>query len=167
MKRHIVKYHQNKQEYWVAELDCGHKQNLRHNPPFIIRPWVKTVKGRQDHLGSTVNCAACDELRWPEGLTHLRQTPEFTDTEFPVGLAKNHATKAGVWGLLHILDGSLEYVVQEPAEKTYRLQKGDSGIIPPTMLHHVRTNGPVRFYVEFFTLAATPNKVVDHVQTKA
>ena len=25
---------------WVAELECGHTQHVRHDPPWTNRPWV-------------------------------------------------------------------------------------------------------------------------------
>jgi len=162
-----LNYHQNSQNYWMAGLDCGHVKSLTHKPPFRLKSWVRTAKGRQDHLGSALNCPACDRLEWPEGLTRLRRTPEFTADKFPAGLAKDHSTKAGVWGLLHILEGRLKYVVQEPEIQILHLETGDKGVIPPTMLHHIETEGPARFFVEFFALASTPQKQIDHVELEA
>jgi hypothetical protein len=43
----------------VADLACGHTQHMRHNPPWIERPWVMTPEGRQNHLGGTLDCRQC------------------------------------------------------------------------------------------------------------
>jgi hypothetical protein len=43
----------------VADLACGHTQHMRHNPPWIERPWVMTPEGRQNYLGGTVDCRQC------------------------------------------------------------------------------------------------------------
>jgi hypothetical protein len=61
MKRKISGY--NKDEYgdWRAELDCGHYQHVRHDPPLITRAWVLTEDGRESHLGLELNCKRCDE----------------------------------------------------------------------------------------------------------
>ena len=39
MKQPIVDYHQDEQGDWVADLACGHGQHVRHQPPFVNRPW--------------------------------------------------------------------------------------------------------------------------------
>jgi Protein of unknown function (DUF3565) len=38
--RKIVEFHQDEEHHWVADLDCGHAQHTRHDPPFFPRPWV-------------------------------------------------------------------------------------------------------------------------------
>lgn len=45
---------------WVALLGCGHRQHVRHRPPFIQRPWVVTPEGRARHLGTQLECLKCD-----------------------------------------------------------------------------------------------------------
>ncbi|WP_323774558.1 DUF3565 domain-containing protein [Alcanivorax sp.] len=44
---------------WVMQLSCGHRQHVRHQPPFINRPWVMTEEGRQQHLDRVVTCTQC------------------------------------------------------------------------------------------------------------
>jgi hypothetical protein len=61
MERRIAGYHQDEHQHWVAELDCGHNQHVRHNPPWTNRPWVTTPEGRSRHLHSMLNCRKCDE----------------------------------------------------------------------------------------------------------
>jgi hypothetical protein len=60
MERAICGYHKDEQSDWVAELECGHTQHVRHNPPWQLRPWVTTPKGRQEHLGHLLTCKKCD-----------------------------------------------------------------------------------------------------------
>jgi hypothetical protein len=40
MERSIVGFHQDTEHHWVAELECGHFQHTRHDPPWVNRPWV-------------------------------------------------------------------------------------------------------------------------------
>ncbi len=61
MTRSIVGYHRDDQGDWVADLDCGHGQHVRHQPPMTSRPWVLTEDGRARHLGTTLNCKKCDD----------------------------------------------------------------------------------------------------------
>ena len=61
MKQGIVAYHQDELADWVAELACGHFQHVRHQPPWVNRPWVVTPEGRASMLGVELNCKKCDE----------------------------------------------------------------------------------------------------------
>lgn len=61
MQQAIIGFHTDEENHWVAELACGHNQHTRHNPPWIERPWVITVEGRQSMLGHLLNCKKCDE----------------------------------------------------------------------------------------------------------
>lgn len=60
MEQRIVGFHQDLENHWVAELACGHFQHVRHNPPWMSRPWVVTVEGRATMLGSQLQCKKCD-----------------------------------------------------------------------------------------------------------
>ena len=46
---------------WVALLECGHRQHVRHRPPWQERPWVLTPEGREGRLGTSLQCVLCDE----------------------------------------------------------------------------------------------------------
>ena len=61
MERKIIGFHQDEMGDWVADLECGHTQHVRHNPPWINRPWVLTAEGRAEKLGATLPCKRCDE----------------------------------------------------------------------------------------------------------
>jgi hypothetical protein len=60
MERRIIGYHQDGEQHWVAELQCGHTQHLRHQPPWTSRPWVMTPEGRAHRLGALLDCKECD-----------------------------------------------------------------------------------------------------------
>lgn len=60
MNRAISGYHKDENDDWVAELECGHFQHVRHNPPWVLRPWVTTREGRDSHIGYELNCKKCD-----------------------------------------------------------------------------------------------------------
>jgi hypothetical protein len=67
MKQSIVGFHQDKEEHWVAELACGHTRHVRHDPPWVSRPWVVTEAGRASMLGSVLECKQCN-AETPESL---------------------------------------------------------------------------------------------------
>ena len=61
MQRRITGYHKDDEGDWVAELECGHGQHVRHNPPWVNRPWVVTPEGRSTQLGKLLDCKKCDD----------------------------------------------------------------------------------------------------------
>ena len=62
MKQKITGFHQDHENHWVAELECGHGQHVRHDPPWMERPWVLTLEEREKILGQELNCVRCDEM---------------------------------------------------------------------------------------------------------
>ena len=57
--RRIVAFHQDEEAHWVADLECGHTQHVRHEPPLSTRPWVTTPEGREEFLGVMLRCLTC------------------------------------------------------------------------------------------------------------
>ena len=66
MQQSIVGYHKDDENHWVAELDCGHYQHVRHDPPLVFRPWVLSKAGREAMLGYKLRCKKCDENAPPD-----------------------------------------------------------------------------------------------------
>ena len=58
--RKIVGFHTDDVGDWVADLECGHTQHVRHDPPWQNRPWVVTPEGRARFLGTELRCVLCD-----------------------------------------------------------------------------------------------------------
>lgn len=148
MDRAITGYGIDAEGDWYATLDCGHRQHVRHQPPFIERPWVITEEGRAAHLGHLLNCVRCERFEWPEGFAAYKRTPDFTATTIPAGLLRDHSTKRGVWARIVILEGTLRYRV-DAWDRSFELSPAQHGIVVPEVLHHVEACGPVRFHVEF------------------
>ena len=86
----------------------------------------------------------------PSNVTPYKRTPEFTEETVPKGLLRDHNTKEGVWGKIVVLSGSLEYTIQEPDLEVIKLNPDRFGVVEPTIRHHVKPLGTVKFYVEFY-----------------
>ncbi len=84
----------------------------------------------------------------PKNVTAYKRTPAFTQETVPKGLLNNHSTKDGVWGVIHIEEGELEYTIEN--NETYILTKDKSGVVEPEILHHIKPLGKVSFSVEFY-----------------
>lgn len=150
MKRGIENFAQDDQSDWVALLVCGHRQHTRHNPPLRERPWVLTQEGRASKIGTELDCPLCDRSEMPEGFAPYQRTPDFTEGSIPKGLLKVHSTKRGVWALIHVVRGQLEYSVHEPVNRNQLVSLESPGIILPEVPHHVGPIGDVEFWVEFW-----------------
>jgi hypothetical protein len=61
MEQKIIGFHLDEEKHWVADLECGHKQHMRHDPPWMKREWVLTPEGRSSRLGQPLQCKRCDE----------------------------------------------------------------------------------------------------------
>jgi hypothetical protein len=70
LEQRIVGFHLDSEQDWVAELECGHNQHVRHNPPWTNRPWVITAAGRAAHLGQMLSCRKCDQGAPPDVQSH-------------------------------------------------------------------------------------------------
>jgi hypothetical protein len=66
MERRVMGFHQDAEGHWVAELECGHNQHVRHDPPWESRPWVVTADGRRSRLGMQLDCVKCDRGAPPD-----------------------------------------------------------------------------------------------------
>ncbi|MEO6445815.1 MAG: DUF3565 domain-containing protein [Gemmatimonadaceae bacterium] len=59
IERRISGFHQDEDADWVAELECGHTQHVRHDPPWQVREWVITAAGRRGRIGTMLSCVLC------------------------------------------------------------------------------------------------------------
>lgn len=86
--------------------------------------------------------------RLPNDVKSYKLTPMYTHETIPPGFLKNHRTKENVWGLIQIVEGKLEYNIEEG--KTYILKPGKNGVIEPKTAHSIRPLGQVTFFIEFY-----------------
>jgi len=154
MKRPITGFRQDAESHWVAELACGHRQHTRHDPPFQERPWVLTPEGREGRHGTLLDCVRCDRRELPDGYTAARRTADFDETSIPAGLLRHHTTRRGVWALIHVRRGRLEYCVDAPFHTREILEPASPGVVLPEVAHCVAPSGEVAFFVEFWHPAA-------------
>ncbi len=85
----------------------------------------------------------------PENVAPYKRTPEFDELSIPGGLLKEHTTKEGVWGRIVVLEGRLQYTINEPVQEVVILDQHAYDIVEPAVRHEVKPLGKVRFYVEF------------------
>jgi tellurite resistance-related uncharacterized protein len=86
----------------------------------------------------------------PSNVAPYKKTPEFDELSIPKGLLNDHQTKENVWGVIVIIEGKLQYTINEPQAEVIILDPNNLGIVEPTVLHKIEPLGKVRFYVEFY-----------------
>ena len=84
----------------------------------------------------------------PDHVVAYQRTDLFTQDSVPSGLLKDHSTKEGVWGLIQVRKGRLEYTIEN--KEVHILTPVKNGVVEPTVSHHVRPLGEVLFSVEFY-----------------
>jgi tellurite resistance-related uncharacterized protein len=78
-----------------------------------------------------------------------RSTPVFDENSLPAGLRRGHRTKAGVWGVIRVLEGEVVFTQLSPPDEQH-LSPGRPGLILPDQPHFVTPSGPMRMQVEFY-----------------
>ena len=86
-----------------------------------------------------------------------RVTPVFDQDTLPQALRNAHNTKAGVWGVIRVLEGKLRYVVVETGSAQV-LSPERPGLIAPLQLHFVEPLGAMRMQVEFYDSPPHPDR---------
>lgn len=86
----------------------------------------------------------------PPNASAYKKTATFTEETVPKALLADHNTKEGVWGKIVVLEGLLEYTIQEPSVEVIELHPEHHGVVEPQIRHHVKPLGEVKFYVEFY-----------------
>lgn len=77
-----------------------------------------------------------------------RSTPVFDQDTLPAALRARHSTKAGVWGVIRMLEGELELTYLEP-ESSILLSPENPGVVLPEQPHFVTPRGAMRMQVDF------------------
>jgi tellurite resistance-related uncharacterized protein len=82
-------------------------------------------------------------------ITPYRSTPVFDETTLPDALRREHRTKAGVWGLIRVLEGELRLDLGDGDEARI-LTPDRPGLVLPEQPHRVEPMGRMRMQVDFY-----------------
>jgi tellurite methyltransferase len=134
---------------WVAELDCGHTQHIRHAPPFKLAPWVVDEQGRAEHVGALLSCPLCRMPRLPACARTYKSTPIYDAASLPGGLLRSHRLKRGSWGRIVVLEGLVRYILEDEGSLTFVLRPGVPGIVAPERPHHIEADPDARVRIDF------------------
>jgi len=91
----------------------------------------------------------------PPGFVAYGRSPDFTSDNLPAKLQSAHSTKAGTWGLLHVIEGVLRFQLEPPHQGERVVNAGGTVVIESEVPHRVQFLEPGRMYVEFYRDGAT------------
>ena len=86
----------------------------------------------------------------PEYVSSYKRTQVFDELTVPQGLLASHQTKEGVWGVIHVEKGKLDYIIEN--HSSFVLSKDVQGVIEPEVLHYIKPRGNVLFFIEFYKM---------------
>lgn len=89
----------------------------------------------------------------PAGLEAYGRSTDFTPDNLPARLQAAHSTKAGTWGLLHVLEGKILYRLEAPYDGEKLAAAGEKIVIESEVPHRVKFVERGRFFVEFYRKA--------------
>ncbi|WP_137679614.1 DUF1971 domain-containing protein [Aurantiacibacter suaedae] len=81
-----------------------------------------------------------------------RSTPVFDQDSLPAALRARHDTKAGVWGVIRVLEGELKLTYLDPASEVI-LTPAQPGLIQPQQPHFVTPVDAMKMQVDFWDQA--------------
>ena len=86
----------------------------------------------------------------PANFIAYGRSPDFSSDNLPTKLRNAHSTKAGTWGLLHVLEGTLCYRLEPPHQGEQLVSAGETVVIESEVPHRVEFVTPGRMFVEFY-----------------
>lgn len=78
-----------------------------------------------------------------------RSTPVFDQDTLPAALRGRHSTKAGIWGLIRVIEGQLRLTYIDPPSEVV-LDPGNAGLVRPQQPHFVTPLGEMKMQVDFY-----------------
>ena len=78
-----------------------------------------------------------------------RSTPVFDQDTLPAALRARHDTKAGVWGVIRVIEGALTLTYLDPSSEV-TLTPDRPGLILPQQAHYFTPVGAMTMQIDFY-----------------
>jgi tellurite resistance-related uncharacterized protein len=78
-----------------------------------------------------------------------RSTPVFDEATLPAALQREHRTKAGVWGLVRAIEGTLKLTYLDSGSEII-ITPDLPAVVLPEQPHLVTPLGPMKMQVDFY-----------------
>lgn len=78
-----------------------------------------------------------------------KSTPVFDQDTLPAALRSRHATKAGVWGVIRVIEGRLRLICLDPSSEQV-LDADEAAVLLPGQPHFVTPEGAMKMRIDFY-----------------
>jgi tellurite resistance-related uncharacterized protein len=151
MKRKITGFHLDRFQEWVADLECGHALEMRHNPPYMECKWVGTGKGRLEHVGDMQECVYCDMPVLPDNAVLIKTSSCYYADTIPDSFASGYQPGGDEWVNVVVKEGLLQFVIHHTPATGFVLDPALNGVMVPGVVHQLRpAMGAVTFFLEYY-----------------
>jgi tellurite resistance-related uncharacterized protein len=90
----------------------------------------------------------------PDQAVKVGSTPSMTNETVVPGILRKHLAPKGKYGLLVVEEGALQFVWEDDDANVLDADPNHPIVIAPERYHHVVLGAPVRFRVEFYSIAS-------------
>ena len=150
MEKKIVGFHVDDLGDWVADLECGHGQHVRHNPPWINRPWVLDEAGRESMLGQVLSCKKCNMPAIPGNAKRVTCSPLFDQQMLQQQCSGPQENASDCWIELVVSQGELVYQRHTDHVEGYVIDPEFSAVIPPGTGYTLIPKGDVQMCFHYY-----------------
>lgn len=150
MEKKIVGFHVDEVGDWVADLECGHAQHVRHNPPWINRPWVLDREGRERSLGVLLDCLKCNMPAIPVSARQIDCSERIDQRVLVDQYAGVQHNNSGCWIKVAVSEGELVYQQVADNIKGYVIDTEFSAVIAPGERFSLSAKGAVLFQLHYY-----------------
>lgn len=152
MQQRMVGFHIDEEGHWVADLACGHCQHVRHNPPWVNRPWVLQESGRLQHLGQSLSCLKCDMPVIPVDALLVSCSEPLDHKELSTQYSGTLQNNSDHWVEVAVTEGELIYQSLTGNVQGYVIDRDFSAVIEPGSRYALRSKGTVLFTLQYYQL---------------
>lgn len=89
----------------------------------------------------------------PDDVEPCGKTPLFTNETVPDKILNHHELQAGTWGLLTVEAGTVNFFLKGGDAPFSVIPSGETFVILPEEVHHVRLSEDAEFFVTFYKRA--------------
>lgn len=135
-------------ERWLAIWETTTNERLAPAQAAAMQAKARRIS---ESLQLAINFRTPEQVAEPAGPASqpYRTTPLFDERTLPRALRNAHSTKAGVWGVLRVIEGCVRFLLEDGSPARL-VTPGTPQLIEPEQRHHVELLGPMRMQVEFY-----------------
>ena len=129
--RRITGFPRDEEGHWVAELECGHGQHVRHDPPWQSRPWVTSAVVRVTRPITRVEIVVADTTVRPGQSFRVRVRVVDDRGRLLPDVPVEVRVEGGPYIRVESVTGSTDLTLHEPGAWVLRARFGGREAVVP------------------------------------